>query len=157
MNDKRKALGRGLESLLPGARATATAPAPAPVAQPAENGGVREIPIEDIERNPYQTRTRLDEVALHELAASIRSNGVVQPVVVRQVAGRFQLIAGERRWRASKLAGKPTVPAIVKEVSNEQAMEMTIIENLQREDLNAIEQARAYERLSREFGMTQEQ
>jgi len=121
-----------------------------------EAGGVREIPIEEIERNPYQTRTRLDEVALHELAASIRSNGVVQPVIVRQVAGRFQLIAGERRWRASKLAGKQTVPAIVKEVSNEQAMEMTIIENLQREDLNPIEQARAYERLAREFNLTQE-
>lgn len=155
MNDKRKVLGRGLESLLPGARATATAPAPV-AAQPTEHGGVREIPIEEIERNPYQTRTRLDEVALHELAASIRSNGVVQPVVVRQVAERFQLIAGERRWRASKLAGKQTVPAIVKEVSNEQAMEMTIIENLQREDLNPIEQARAYERLAREFNLTQE-
>ncbi|HSE48684.1 MAG TPA: ParB/RepB/Spo0J family partition protein [Terriglobales bacterium] len=155
MNDKRKVLGRGLESLLPGARATATAPAP--VAAAAESGGVREIPIEEIERNPYQTRTRLDEVALHELAASIRSNGVVQPVVVRRVEGRYQLIAGERRWRASKLAGKQTVPAIVKEASNEQAMEMTIIENLQREDLNPIEQARAYERLSREFNLTQEQ
>jgi ParB family chromosome partitioning protein len=154
MNDKRKVLGRGLDSLLPGARATATAPAP--VAQP-EAGGVREIPIEEIDRNPYQTRTRLDEVALHELAASIRSNGVVQPVVVRHIAGRYQLIAGERRWRASKIAGKQTVPAIVKEVSNEQAMEMTIIENLQREDLNPIEQARAYERLSREFSLTQEQ
>ena len=153
MNDKRRVLGRGLESLLPGARATVTATAPAPQ---ADGSGIREIPIEEIERNPYQTRTRLDEVALHELAASIRSNGVVQPVIVRQVAGRFQLIAGERRWRASKLAGKQTVPAIVKEVSNEQAMEMTIIENLQREDLNPIEQARAYERLAREFNLTQE-
>ena len=89
MNDKRKALGRGLESLLPGARATATATAPQ---THPEAGGVREIPIEEIDRNPYQTRTRLDEVALHELAASIRSNGVVQPVVVRQIAGRYQLI-----------------------------------------------------------------
>jgi ParB family chromosome partitioning protein len=122
-----------------------------------EAAGVREIPVEEIESNPYQTRTRLDEVALHELAASIRSSGVVQPVVVRKVAGRYQLIAGERRWRASKLAGKQTVPAIVKEVSNEQAMEMTIVENLQREDLNPLEQARAYERLAREFSLTQEQ
>lgn len=152
-SDKRKALGRGLDSLLPGARATAAATAPA-----ASGGvGVREIPLEEIDRNPYQTRTRLDEIALHELAASIQANGVVQPVVVRRVAGRFQLIAGERRWRASKLAGKPTVPAIVREASNEQAMEMTIVENLQREDLNALEQARAYDRLSREFGLTQEQ
>jgi ParB family chromosome partitioning protein len=152
MNDKRKVLGRGLDSLLPGARATAVAVAPLP-----EGTGVRDIPIEEIERNPYQTRTHLDEVALHELAASIRANGVVQPVVVRLVGGKYQLIAGERRWRASKLAGKETVPAIVKEVSNEQAMEMTIIENLQREDLNPVEQARAYERLAREFNLTQEQ
>ena len=152
MTESRKVLGRGLDSLLPGARATAAQPAPA-----ADLAGVREIPIEEIDRNPYQTRTHLDEVALHELAASIRANGVVQPVVVRRVAGRFQLIAGERRWRASNLAGKQTVPAIVKEVSNEQAMEMTIIENLQREDLNPVEQARAYERLAREFSLTQEQ
>ena len=152
MTESRKVLGRGLDSLLPGARATAAQPAPA-----ADLTGVREIPIEEIDRNPYQTRTHLDEVALHELAASIRANGVVQPVVVRRVAGRFQLIAGERRWRASNLAGKQTVPAIVKEVSNEQAMEMTIIENLQREDLNPVEQARAYERLAREFSLTQEQ
>ncbi len=155
MNDKRKVLGRGLDSLLPGARATASAAVA--IAAMAEGSGVREIPIEEIERNPYQTRTHLDEVALHELAASIRANGVVQPVVVRQVAGKYQLIAGERRWRASKLAGKETVPAIVKEVSNEQAMEMTIIENLQREDLNPIEQAMAFDRLAREFGLTQEQ
>jgi ParB family transcriptional regulator, chromosome partitioning protein len=154
MNEKRRVLGRGLDSLLPGARATATEPAPAPA---TETAGVREIPVEEIESNPYQTRTRLDEVALHELAASIRSSGVVQPVVVRKVAGRYQLIAGERRWRASRLAGKQTVPALVKEVSNEQAMEMTIVENLQREDLNPIEQARAYERLAREFALTQEQ
>ena len=152
MTESRKVLGRGLDSLLPGARATAAQAAPA-----ADLTGVREIPIEEIDRNPYQTRTHLDEVALHELAASIRANGVVQPVVVRRVAGRFQLIAGERRWRASNLAGKQTVPAIVKEVSNEQAMEMTIIENLQREDLNPVEQARAYERLAREFSLTQEQ
>ena len=153
MNDmKRKVLGRGLDSLLPGARATASAVAVAP-----EGDGVREVAIEEIDRNPYQTRTHLDEVALNELAASIRANGVVQPIVLRQVAGRYQLIAGERRWRASKLAGKATVPAIVKEVSNEQALEMTIIENLQREDLNPIEQARAYDRLGREFNLTQEQ
>jgi len=157
MNDKRKVLGRGLDSLLPGARATATAPAPVAAVAAPDQAAVREIPVEEIERNPYQTRTRLDEVALHELAASIRSNGVVQPVVLRRVEGRYQLIAGERRWHASKLAGKQTVPAIVKEASNEQAMEMTIIENLQREDLNPIEQARAYERLSREFSLTQEQ
>jgi ParB family chromosome partitioning protein len=156
MTEKRKVLGRGLDSLLPAARATATvAPAPAPVAPTGDM--VRELPINQIDRNPYQTRTRWDESALQELAASIKHSGVLQPVTVRPNDGRFQLITGERRWRASQIAGKTTVPAIVRQVSNEQAMEMTIIENLQREDLNAMEQARAYERLSREFSLTQEQ
>jgi ParB family chromosome partitioning protein len=153
MNDKRKVLGRGLDSLIPAARA-ATAPQAAPI--PGEM--IRQLPVGQIDRNPYQTRSRLDETALAELAESIKASGVVQPVLVRaQPDGRFQLIAGERRWLASQRAGKATVPAIVKQVSNEQAMEMTIVENLQREDLNAIEQARAYERLGREFGLTQEQ
>jgi ParB family transcriptional regulator, chromosome partitioning protein len=153
--DKRNVLGRGLDTLLPSNR-PATAPAPAP-AQP-QGESVREIAIELIDRNPYQTRTRFDEIALAELAESIKSSGVIQPVMVRpQPNGRFQLIAGERRWMASQKAGKQTIPAIAKTVSNEQAMEITIIENLQREDLNAMEQARAYERLGREFGLTQEQ
>ena len=100
----------------------------------------------------------MNQDQLAELAASIAANGVVQPVLVRPLAGgRFQLIAGERRWRASKLAGKTTVPAILRQVSDEQAMEITIVENLQRADLNPMEQARAFERLSREFHMTQEQ
>jgi ParB family chromosome partitioning protein len=95
---------------------------------------------------------------LAELAASISANGVVQPVLVRPLAnGRYQLIAGERRWRASELAGKKTIPAILRQVSDEQAMEITIVENLQRADLNPMEQAHAFERLSREFHMTQEQ
>jgi ParB family chromosome partitioning protein len=119
---------------------------------------VREIPVEEIDRNPYQTRARMDDAALNELAASIQSVGVVQPVVVRKIdGGRYQLIAGQRRWAAAQRAGKRTVPAIVRVVSAEQALEMTIIENLQREDLNPMEQARAYERLSKEFGLTQEQ
>jgi ParB family chromosome partitioning protein len=152
INDKRKALGRGLESLLPG-RATAAAPARA--ASPAST---QEIAVELIDPNPYQTRSRIREEALAELADSIRSSGVVQPVVLRPAAnGRFQLVAGERRWLASKRAGKTTVPAVIRQISNEQAMEITIIENLQREDLNPMEQARAFERLSRDFGLTQEQ
>jgi len=149
---KRRALGKGLDSLLPRAHEPA-----APGAE-AEGGKPREIPLELIDRNPYQTRSQVDDERLAELAASIVANGVVQPVLVRPLAnGRFQLIAGERRWRASQRAGKTTIPAILRQVSDEQAMEITIVENLQRADLNPMEQARAFERLSREFHMTQEQ
>ncbi len=154
MNDKRKGLGRGLDSLLPGR------PAPAPIAMPAPqpSAGAQEISVDLIDPNPYQTRRQINEASLAELAESIRVSGVVQPVVLRPAAnGRFQLVAGERRWLASKRAGKSTVPAVVRQISNEQAMEITIIENLQREDLNPMEQARAFERLSREFNLTQEQ
>ena len=157
--NKRRALGKGLDSLLPRVQ-TNTAPAPAHVPAPAEpdGGKPREIPVENVDRNPFQTRTHVDEAELAELAASITANGVVQPILVRpQANGRFQLIAGERRWRASQLAGKKTIPAILRQVSDEQALEITIVENLQRADLNAMEQARAFERLSREFHMTQEQ
>jgi ParB family chromosome partitioning protein len=151
---KRKALGKGLESLLPRVQAVTDAPPPAPV----ETGKPREIPVGDIDRSPYQTRTRFDEAQLSDLAASIAATGVVQPILVRPLpGGRFQLIAGERRWLASQRAGKETVPAIVRHASDEQAMEMTLVENLQRTDLNPMEQARAYDRLSREFQLTQEQ
>ena len=150
---KRRALGKGLESLLP----TVTVPVPESAPKVAE-GTPREIPLSEIDRNPYQTRTRFDEAQLAELAASISATGVVQPILVRsQANGRFQLIAGERRWLASQRAGKETIPAILRQVSDEQAMEMTIVENLQRTDLNPMEQARAYDRLSREFKLTQEQ
>lgn len=154
INDKRKALGRGLDSLLP------AKPAAAPIAMPASHtgGSAQEVLIDSIDANPYQTRRRINEAALEELAESIRASGVVQPVVLRPGPnGRFQLVAGERRWHASKRAGKTTIPAVIRQISNEQAMEITIIENLQREDLNPIEQAKAFERLSREFGLTQEQ
>ncbi len=158
---KRRALGKGLESLLPARRVVAPPPAAAPIeVQPAvvETGKPREISVEAIERNPFQTRSRFDEEQLAELAASIAATGVVQPILVRPLAGdRFQLIAGERRWLASKKAGKATIPAMVRAVSDEQAMEITIVENLQRADLNPMEQARAFERLTREFKMTQEQ
>jgi ParB family chromosome partitioning protein len=148
---KRRALGKGLDSLLP------RVPSPASAAD-TEGGKPREIPLDQIDHNPFQTRSHVNEEQLAELAASITSNGVVQPVLVRLLAnGRFQLIAGERRWRASQLAGKQTIPAILRQVSDEQAMEITIVENLQRADLNPMEQARAFDRLSREFHMTQEQ
>jgi ParB family chromosome partitioning protein len=157
---RRRALGRGIESLLPSRPMAPVASAIHAFAEaPAEaTGRPREIPLDQIERNPMQTRTRFDEQQLAELAASIAATGVVQPILVRPLPdGRFQLIAGERRWLASKIAGKPTIPAIIRQVSDEQAMEMTIVENLQRTDLNPMEQARAYERLSRDFKMTQEQ
>jgi ParB family chromosome partitioning protein len=125
---------------------------------PQPSAAAQEISVDLIDPNPYQTRRQINEVSLAELAESIRASGVVQPVVLRPSAnGRFQLVAGERRWLASKRAGKSTVPAVVRQISNEQAMEITIIENLQREDLNPMEQARAFERLSREFSLTQEQ
>jgi len=154
---KRRALGKGLESLLPSRRPSEPQTA-APSPEPAETGKPREISIDLIERNPFQTRTRFDEQLLDELAASIAATGVVQPILVRPLAdNRYQLIAGERRWLASRKAGKLTIPAMVRAVSDEQAMEMTIVENLQRADLNPMEQARAFERLTREFKMTQEQ
>jgi ParB family chromosome partitioning protein len=156
--DKRKVLGRGLETLLP-TRPASHGPAPVAVAAKAEGDEILHVPLEQLDHNPYQTRTAtLDPVALEELAASIKSVGVLQPIVVRSApGGRYQVIAGERRWQASRIAGLTTIPALARQVSNEQAMEMTIIENLQREDLNPMEQARAYERLGREFGLTQEQ
>jgi ParB family chromosome partitioning protein len=153
---KRRALGKGLDSLLPRVQAPAT-PTHTASSEP-ETGKPREISVELIDPNPHQTRKTFDEGSLAELAESIKANGVVQPILVRPRAdGRFQLIAGERRWRASRLVEKKTIPAILRQVSDEQAMEITIVENLQRADLNPIEQARGFERLSREFNMTHEQ
>jgi len=147
--------------LLPSRPAAPAAPVPvirAAAAPEAPSGKPLELALEVIERNPYQTRTRFDETQLGELAQSIAASGVVQPIVVRSLGGgRYQLIAGERRLLASKKAGKTHIPAILRQVSDEQAMEMTIVENLQRADLNPMEQARAYQRLSQEFKMTQEQ
>jgi len=160
---KRRALGKGLESLLPSRPASPPHHAPTPV---ESTGKPLEIPLDQIDRNPYQTRTRFDEALLTELAQSIAASGVVQPIVVRPLTpapgqpsspARYQLITGERRWLASRKAGKATIPAIVRQVSDEQTLEMTIVENLQRADLNPMEQARAYQRLSQDFKLTQEQ
>jgi ParB family chromosome partitioning protein len=152
---KRRALGRGLEVLLPPRPPADTR---TPTGAPSTDGRPLEIEVDVIERNPFQTRTSFDPAKIIELAQSIATNGVIQPIVVRSLgAGKYQLITGERRLIASKQAGKQTIPAIVRTVSDEQAMEMTIIENLQRADLNPIEQARAYQRLSSDFRMTQEQ
>ncbi len=178
IHDKRRALGRGLDSLLPGPRVvggtavSTAAPAVLPMVEthaavpqpesvsvlPASGDAVLQIPLDEIDQNPYQTRSTFESESLQELADSIQANGVVQPVVVRRGKdGRYLLILGERRCRASKLAGKTTVPAIVRAASDQQAAEMTIVENLQRQDLNCVEQAEAYARLSRDFGLTQEQ
>jgi ParB family transcriptional regulator, chromosome partitioning protein len=166
----RNALGRGLGALIrepepaqptpethqpvaPVAVAggAAVAPAREPIAH-----GPQEIDIDLVEPSPYQPRTRFREEALEELARSIQASGIIQPIVVRPVANRFQLIAGERRWRAAQRAGLQKVAAIVRHVSDELALEMTLVENIQREDLNAMEAARAFERLMDEFQLTQE-
>jgi ParB family transcriptional regulator, chromosome partitioning protein len=127
----------------------------APTAPP--NDGLLQIDIDLIDPSPYQPRTRFREAGLDELARSIQSSGIVQPLVVRRIAGRYQLIAGERRWRAAQRAALSRVPVVVRDVPEEMALEMTLVENLQREDLNPIEQAHAFQRLTDEFRLTQEQ
>jgi ParB family transcriptional regulator, chromosome partitioning protein len=190
--EKRRALGRGLESLLPGPRVVrpvSSGPAPSPAhtpvdaasapgqprpAVPAAPSAVPEavlaaadgsassvalLAIEAIDRNPFQTRHVEDDAKLAELADSIAASGVVQPILVRPAAeaGRYILVLGERRLHASKKAGQTTVPAMVRKLSDQQAAEMTIIENLQREDLSALEQAEAFRTLSTKFQLTQEE
>jgi ParB family chromosome partitioning protein len=116
-----------------------------------------EIPLDRLDANPYQTRTSLDEKSLDELADSISSLGLLEPIVVRPKNGRYQVIAGERRVKACYLAGMHKIPAVVREVTDEQAAEMTVIENLQREDINPMDQARGFRRLISEFGLTPDQ
>jgi ParB family chromosome partitioning protein len=167
----RNALGRGLGALIrepepqvpappaPAATAHATSGNSAAAVAPARettHAGPLQIDIDLIEPSPYQPRTRFREEALDELARSIQSSGIIQPLVVRPIGSRFQLIAGERRWRAAQRAGLTKVSAIVRQVPDELALEMTLVENIQREDLNAIEAARAFERLMDEFQLTQE-
>ena len=131
-------------------------PSPTPLEPPA-TVNPREIDIDLIDPNPHQPRSRFREEGLAELAQSIRSTGIIQPIVVRPQSERYQLIAGERRWRAAQRAGLHRVPAIVREVPDHLALEMTLVENLQREDLNPVEQARAFETLVNMFNLTQEQ
>ncbi|HXP79863.1 MAG TPA: ParB/RepB/Spo0J family partition protein [Verrucomicrobiae bacterium] len=131
------------------------AAAAAPALAPTE--GLLQVDIDLIDPSPYQPRTRFREEALEELARSIRASGIVQPLIVRRVGQRYQLIAGERRWRAAQRAAFSRVPAVLRDVRDEMALEMTLVENLQREDLNPIEQARAFQRLTDEFQLTQEQ
>jgi len=127
----------------------------APALSPVE--ALAHIDIDLIDPSPFQPRTRFREEALEELSRSIRASGIVQPLVVRRVGQRYQLIAGERRWRAAQRAAMSRVPAVVRDVRDDVALEMTLVENLQREDLNPIEQARAFQRLVDEFHLTQEE
>lgn len=155
---KRAGLGRGLDALL-GSSVISKGVAPAQ-AQPSSGGGLHELAVDLISRSPFQPRTDFNEEAMQELADSIRAQGVVQPVVVRPAAGKpgyFELIAGERRWRAAQIAGLHEVPAIVKDVDDQAAMAMGLIENIQRQQLNPIEEAVAFNRLIDEFGLTHEQ
>lgn len=146
---KRKVLGRGIEALIPsGGSAPAT---------PAPHGALREIDIDLISSNPYQPRSDFDAEKLGELANSIKQNGVLQPIVLRPVGARFELIAGERRWRAAQQAGLLKIPAIIKDVDDEKTLEIALVENLQRADLNPIEEAEAYQQLWQQFGLSQEE
>ncbi len=148
----RNALGKGLSALI-----REPEPQPLPVPPPtAPATGLQQIDIDLIDPSPYQPRTRFREEALDELARSIHSTGIIQPLVLRSHGARYQLLAGERRWRAAQRAGLAKVPAVLRQVSEEQALEITLVENIQREDLNPIEQARAFERLIADFKLTQE-
>ena len=148
----RKVLGRGLDALIP---AETSIPAPASAAAPA---GTRllELEIDLIRPNPQQPRDSFDDKSIESIAASLKSHGVLQPVVVREAENGFELIAGERRWRGAQRAGLERIPAVVREATPRESLELALIENLQREDLNAIEQARAYHLLVEEMGLTQE-
>ncbi len=139
---QRRALGKGLKALIP--------------VTDEKSGGVFEIAVEDVRPNRYQPRKIFDDLKLTELVNSIREKGVVQPIIVQKSDSGYELIAGERRWRAAQKAGLNKIPAIIKEVSSEESLELALIENIQRENLNPIEEARAYYRLSDEFHQTQE-
>ncbi len=149
--EKRKALGRGLSALLPNKTLAAPAAAASASASPTK------LPINAIQPNPMQPRTVFNSDRLEELAASIRANGIIQPLIVRRVGDAFQLVAGERRWRAAKLAGVAEVPIVVQDVADPRLLELALVENIQREDLNPIETAHAYDRLNRELKLSHEE
>jgi ParB family transcriptional regulator, chromosome partitioning protein len=152
MNDKaenqRKALGRGLGSLLP---ARPSAPVNRAPAEPLT------VPVESVDPNPLQPRRLFHAERLEDLAQSIRTNGIIQPLVVRKSAGRYQLVAGERRWRAAKLAGVSQIPVVIRDIPDERLLEITLVENIQREDLNPIETAIAFDRMMKELDLNADQ
>ncbi|MGN6591763.1 MAG: ParB/RepB/Spo0J family partition protein [Terriglobales bacterium] len=150
----RKALGRGLDALLGSPRPAAAAPAPK---TPGPEGELRLVPLDAVQPNPFQPRRHFDPAALEELTASIRAQGVLQPLLVRPLASGYELIAGERRLRAAAAAGLEQVPVVVRPLNDETSLAIAIIENLQRADLNPIEQAQAFHELAQRFRLTQEQ
>ena len=147
MAEKRPALGRGLSALIPDA----------PLAAPAASERALEVDIDLLQPNKFQPRTHMDDARIDDLARSIRSNGVIQPIVVRKAEAGYEIVAGERRWRASQRAGLLKVPIVVRDIPDDKLLAAALIENIQREDLNPIEEATAYRRLADEFGLTQEQ
>ncbi len=154
-SDARKVggLGRGLAALIPAAPAAPSAPsAPDP-----SSGSVREIPVTSIARNPYQPRSRFEIEALRHLSESVAQHGILQPIIVMEVPGGYQLIAGERRTRAAELAGLDAIPAVVRSADEQAQLALALVENLQRADLNAMDEARAFRQLMDEFGLTQEE
>src|SRR6185369_9013017 len=148
MADKRPALGRGLSALIP------DSPPPPPAAATDRS---LEIDSDLLRPNKFQPRTQMDDERIEELAKSIRANGIIQPIVVRRVEGGYEIVAGERRWRAAQRVGLLKVPVVVRDIPEDRLLAVALIENIQREDLNPIEEAVAYRRLSDEFHLTQEQ
>ena len=154
MSTKKRGLGRGLEALLGTSKAAAAAVTP----EEAAGDALKSLPIDHLQPGKYQPRTGMDPERLTELAESIKAQGVIQPIVVREIArGRFEIIAGERRWRAAKQAGLAEIPAVVREVDDRAVVAMALIENIQREDLNPLEEAQALSRLIDEFSLTHQQ
>jgi ParB family chromosome partitioning protein len=164
--NKRKSLGRGLDALLSSARSAPPPAAPVADAEPPAppkpaDSALREVPVDLLRRGKYQPRVDMREDSLTELAESIKAQGVVQPIVVRPVPNpmgngetQYEIVAGERRWRAAQMAGLQTIPAVVRDIPDESAVAVALIENIQREDLNPIEEARSLHRLIEEFGLT---
>ncbi|MBS1825279.1 MAG: ParB/RepB/Spo0J family partition protein [Acidobacteria bacterium] len=158
LDNPRKALGKGLAALLPTKppAPVAAPPPPQPESAPQSNGAPIRIPIDRIDPNPLQPRSVFQPDRLRELAQSIDANGIIQPLIVRQQGERFELVAGERRWRASRMAGLTEVPVVVVNTSNDHLLEVSLIENIQREDLNPIEVAQAFDKLHREHLLSHE-
>jgi len=155
--DNRRALGRGIDSFFGSRTSSPNHNAGAATALAPEGNGLMMVPIDQIEANPTQPRQHFDATSLNELAASISANGIIQPLVVRRKGDAFELVAGERRWRASKMAGLLEVPVVVQEIADDKVLEIALIENIQRADLNPIETATAFSRLVRELNLSHEE